>query len=140
MNTYALLSEDLLTIRGFDEKDPAVFATLASVKSGRYRIVNMATPAQPAFDPATQQVIQNGWTIGSTDVEPVWQIVTLSAAQQQAISAQGEWNNTIALNIVTACQNYINLSSPTQAQTNAAVLQLVKLVKSLMKNKFGIFS
>src|SRR5260221_5898041 len=113
LTQYAILDTTKTQVIGFDTIDSTIFATLPLTKTQFYRICNMI--AQPAINPATQAVVQNGWTITASDVQPVWLTVTQSAAQQQAISAQTNWNNTLALNLVAAFNAYVATAVPTQA-------------------------
>ena len=102
----------------------------------RLRPVNMTE--QPAFDPNTQRVVQTGWTVGPTDLQPVWQVVSLFASQQQEVAADTLWTSTLAGNLVTAFKAYINTAVPSQAATNQVVLQLVKAVNGLLQDKYGV--
>jgi len=133
---YAILDPTLTTIVSFETMDTASFAAFPTVKAQFYRIVNMT--AQPVIDPATQYVSQNGWTISSSDVEPVWVILSLTAAQETAYIANQLWSSTLATGLVTAFNAYIATSVPSQAATNAVVLQLVKCVSALLQSKYGV--
>jgi hypothetical protein len=44
----------------------------------------------------------------------------------------------MALGLVTAFRNYIATAVPSQAQTNAIVLQLVKCVSALLQDKYRV--
>lgn len=144
IQTYALVDSTHTIVEEIDQIDSAFIAALVAAsnpKANYYVPVNMASPAQPGFNPATQAVIQTGWTITyPTSVNPVWAVVTLTAAQQAAIADATDWTNTIALNLNTAFQTYISVAVPSQAQTNAVVLQLVKAVKALLQDRFGVTS
>jgi hypothetical protein len=134
---YAILDPTQTQIVAFETMDTASFAAFPAVKAQFYRIVNMTV--QPTFDPNTQAVIQNGWTITPVDVEPVWQIVALTAAQQQAVANQTDWNNTIALNLVAACTNAINnWATLTATQKDTILLDLVKLSRAELRFQFGV--
>jgi hypothetical protein len=134
---YAILDPTQTQIVAFETMDTASFAAFPAVKSQFYRIVNMT--AQPAFDPNTQAVQQNGWTITASDVEPVWQIVTLTAAQQQVIAAQNEYANMTAGNVVTFLHNAINNWSTLTAGQKDTVLQtLAKAVAAILRAQFGV--
>ena len=90
--TYALLSVNLLSVL-----ETRTFTVATNVKDGRYRPVVIT--AKPAFNAATQKVIQNGWTINPTNVNPVWQIVALSATEISDL----EWRaSQIAIRAVAA--------------------------------------
>lgn len=95
---------------------------------------------KPSFDPATQEVIQNGWTINpGVSVNPVWQVVPLTTPQLNSISAQNDFTALQTSNFISACNSYIALPSPTNAQTQQAVLVLVKFAKAIAKQN-GIFN
>ncbi len=68
--TYAILYPDLTVheIRTFTEPTVA--------REGFTRPVIMT--AQPNFNPVTQQVLQNGWTVSATGVTPNWEIVAFT--------------------------------------------------------------
>ena len=137
---YALLDPTLSTVVqapvSIDSSTVVTWVSQGNPKGTLYRIVNMI--AQPAFDPATQQVVQNGWTITATDVEPVWQVGQLSSDQVTSIANSTNWNNVLAQNIIAACDTYIAIPSPTAAQTQAAVLKIVKVIKALLQHVYNV--
>lgn len=141
MAQYAYLNADHTDVQQLADIDPAVYQTWvnnSNPKALAYLPVTMT--AHPAFDPATQQVSQSGWTIGASDVRPIWAIQTLPSDQQNAIAAQTELNAVIAGNIVTACDTYLNIANPTLAQSQAAVRKLVQFVKAFVKRTYGVTS
>jgi len=131
------LSEVLLASVAIDSALITSWQSAGNPKAALYRIINMV--AQPAFDPNTQAVIQNGWTITTDDVEPIWQIITLTAEQQQVVSNATQWNNTVALNLVAACTNAINnWSALSAAQKDTVLLYLVKFVRAELQYQYAI--
>ena len=91
LQQYATLTPDLSSVQSIDTWNSAEVSALQAAGNPKFtflRVVNMT--AQPAFDPTTQSVVQNGWTVTASDVEPVWQVISLSTAQQQ-------WNTVLAL-------------------------------------------
>src|SRR5260221_237079 len=135
---YAILDTTKTQVIGFDTIDSTIFATLPLTKTQFYRICNMI--AQPVINPATQAVVQNGWTITASDVQPVWLTITLTASQQQSVAAATNWNSTLALNLVTAFNAYIATAVPTAAQQTAVIVQLVKCVNALLQAQYGVFN
>jgi hypothetical protein len=133
---YAILDPTKTVIVAFETIDSAAFAAFPVIKSQYYRITNMI--AQPVFNPATQYVSQIGWTITGVDVQPIWQINALSAADQTSYTANQLWQTTLATNLVTAFNAYAAVAVPSQAQTTAVVLQLVKCVRALLQSQYGI--
>jgi hypothetical protein len=133
---YAILDYTKTIVTSFQTMDTAVFAALPAAQAQYYRIVNMTT--SPAFDPATQYTYQNGWIITANDIEPVWITATATPAQQQTYSAQQLWATTLQGNLITAFNNYISTAVPSQAQTNAIVLQLVKCIKALLQMEYSV--
>lgn len=141
MAQYAYLNADHTVVQSLTEIDPAVYQTWinnSNPKALFYLPINMI--AQPSFNAATQRVVQNGWTIGTSDVQPIWVVESLPTAQQNAIAAQTELNAVLAGNIVTACNNYLAIQTPTQAQKDAALRQLVQFVKAFVKRTYGVTS
>jgi hypothetical protein len=137
LSIYALLSADQTQVVGFNNIDPTVYPNLAASKQGAYRIVNMI--AQPGFNPATQQVVQNGWTITANDVQPVWVVQALTAAQLTALTAQTNYQAALALNIVAASTNAINnWATLSAAAKDTILLDLVKVVRGLLQVQFGV--
>jgi len=141
IQNYAQLSADLSTVLiapiSIDSVLVASWQTAGNPKGTLYRVINMI--AQPTFDPNTQAIIQNGWTITANDVEPVWQIITLTAAQQQVVSNATQWNNTVAINLVAACTNAINnWATLTAAQKDTVLLDLVKFVRAELQYQYAI--
>ena len=132
LQQYATLTPDLSAVQSIDTWNTAVVSALQTAGNPKFsflRVVNMIP--QPAFDPTTQSVVQNGWTVTASDVEPVWQVISLSTAQQQ-------WNNVVALNLVQACTNAINnWGSLTPPQKDTVLLDLVKFAQALLL-KFGV--
>jgi hypothetical protein len=128
MASYARLSSDQTQVVGFADIDPAQYAAWVSngnPKANSYRAVNLT--AQPTFDPATQTVQQNGWLITATDVQPNWQVVTLSAADQTVYqNTQNRLNliNTALNNLQNADNNWATL---TAAQKDQVLRYLVKI-------------
>ena len=136
---YAILDPTLTTIVGWEMADPAVMATLPVVKTQFYRPVNTST-TQPTFNPATQAVVQNGWTITPTDLEPVWQVVALTPAQITTNAAQAAWQTQLSSGLVTAFTTYAATAVPSPAATNAVILQLVKCVSAFLQSQYGVTS
>jgi len=132
LQQYATLTPDLSSVQSIDTWNSAEVSALQAAGNPKFtflRVVNMT--AQPAFDPTTQSVVQNGWTVTASDVEPVWQVQTLPTIQQQ-------WNNVVGLNLVQACTNAItNWGSLTAAQKDTVLLNLVKFARALLL-KFGV--
>ena len=138
LQQYATLDQTQAFIISIDTWDTTVVAALQAASNPKYtflRIVNMIT--QPEFNPATQCVVQNGWTISPSDIEPVWVVQALTAGQIATNNAIAAWNAQLSANLVTAFQNYIAIAVPTQAQTTAVVLQLVKCIQALLEAKYG---
>jgi hypothetical protein len=135
LQNYAILDPAKTIIVDFEMMDTVSFAAFPASKSQFYRIVNMI--AQPGFNPLTQQVVQTGWTITGTDVQPVWLVQGLTAAQQTAIASQNTWTTQLSSGLGAAFNTYIATAVPTQAQTNAVVLQLVKCVKALLAAQYN---
>ena len=138
LQQYATLDQTQAFIISIDTWDTTVVAALQAASNPKYtflRIVNMTT--QPGFNPATQCVVQNGWTISPSDIEPVWVVQALTAGQIATNNAIAAWNAQLSANLVTAFQNYIAIAVPTQAQTTAVVLQLVKCIQALLEAKYG---
>jgi hypothetical protein len=137
---YALLDPSLTTVLQapvtIESTVYAAWVSSGNPKGTQYRIINMI--AQPTFDPTTQQVVQNGWTITAIDVQPVWVVATLPAAAQQAIAATNIWNQTLTLNIVTAATNAINnWGNLTAAQKDTVLLAVVKVIRALLMHQYG---
>jgi hypothetical protein len=89
LQQYATLTPDLSSVQSIDTWNTTTVSALQAAGNPKFtflRVVNIT--AQPAFDPTTQSVIQNGWTITAVDVQPVWVVQTLSPATQQALAAQ----------------------------------------------------
>jgi hypothetical protein len=128
MAQYARLSADQTQVVGFSDIDSAQYAAWVAngnPKADSYRVVNMT--AQPAFDPATQAVQQNGWTITINDVQPNWQVVTLSSADQTTYqNTQNRLSliNTASTNLQNADANWATL---TAAQKDQVLRYLVKI-------------
>jgi hypothetical protein len=128
MAQYARLWPDQTQVVGFADIDPAQYAAWVSSgnpKAASYRVVNMT--AQPTFDPATQAVQQNGWTITTNDVQPNWQVVTLSSADQTAYqNTQNRLSliNTASNNLQNADANWATL---TAGQKDQVLRYLVKI-------------
>jgi hypothetical protein len=134
---YALLDIAKTSVIGFNQIDSTVFPTMAAAKTQYYRLVNMIT--QPVINPLTQKVIQNGWTISGVDVQPVWQTVALAQSEIDSATAQTNYTNTMALNIVAAATNAINnWGTLTPTQKDTVLLDVVKVVKALLQVQFGI--
>jgi hypothetical protein len=137
LSLYALLDSTQTSVIGFNNIDPTVFSKLATVKSQFYRLVNIT--AQPVINPLTQGVSQNGWTVSSVDVQPVWVTSALSQSQIDAATAQTNYNTVMALNIVAQCTNAIaNWALFTPAQKDTVLLRLVQVIKALLQIQFGI--
>lgn len=128
MASYARLSPDQTQVVGFADIDPAQYAAWVAngnPKASSYRVVNLT--AQPSFDPATQSVTQNGWTITANDVQPNWQVVTLSTADQTTYqNTQNRLSliNTASNNLQNADANWATL---TAAQKDQVLRYLVKI-------------
>lgn len=135
---YAILDNTQTVIVDFETMDTASFAAFPLIKSQCYRIVTMTS--QPAFNPATQMVVQNGWTINANDVEPIWVIQALTALQQQQFAATQNWNTQLAANLIADFTTYSAVAVPSQAQTTAVVRQLVKCVSALLQHQYGVFN
>jgi hypothetical protein len=79
LQQYALLDPSLTTVLQapvtIDGNQIAAWQTAGNPMGTQYRVINMT--AQPSFDPTTQGVVQNGWTVTASDVEPVWVVQTL---------------------------------------------------------------
>jgi UV DNA damage repair endonuclease len=128
MANYARLSPDQTQVIGFSDINPAQYDAWVSngnPKADSYRVVNLT--AQPAFDAATQAVQQNGWLITATDVQPNWQVVTLSATDQTTYqNTQNRLSliNTALNNLQNADNNWGTL---TLAQKDQVQRYLVKI-------------
>ncbi len=139
ISLYALLSSDKSSVIGFNLIDTNLFPSMAVAKTQYYRIVNLSTPAQPSFNSLTQSVVQNGWTISSVDVKPVWLIVALTSDQITAATALTNYQATLALNIVAAATSAItNWASLTSAQKDAVALDVVKVIRGILQVQFGV--
>ena len=133
--TYAILEADLTTVRRID-----TYAIPTNVKDGRAKPVTMTPP--PVINPATQKVVQNGWTVNTNDVTPVWQIVALTPAELEAIADATEkaevkeTRDEIAADIDASvidqaqAQAYIDLVAPTNNQRDAEVKDAAKRYKA----------
>lgn len=110
--TYAILNDDL------SFREVRTFTEQQAVKDGRARPVVMT--AQPAFNAATQKVIQNGWTIIETEANPVWQVVALTQAELDVISQASE-----AVIIKQAIATF-GAGTATNAQIQRALTYLLK--------------
>jgi hypothetical protein len=139
LQQYATLTPDLSSVQSIDTWNSAIVSALQAAGNPKFsflRIVNMT--AQPSFDPTTQVVVQNGWTVTTNDVEPVWQVIPLTPDQQQAAQNATQWNNVVGLNLVQAFTNAINnWGSLTPPQKDTVLLNLVKFVRVLLP-KFGV--
>jgi hypothetical protein len=135
LQNYAILDPTKTIIVDFEMIDTVNFAAFPVSKSQFYRIVNMI--AQPGFNPLTQQVVQTGWTITGVDVQPVWLVQGLTTAQQTYIASQNAWTSQLSAGLGAAFNTYIATAVPSQAQTNAVVLQLVKCVKALLAAQYN---
>jgi hypothetical protein len=139
LQQYATLTPDLSSVQSIDTWNSAIVSALQAAGNPKFsflRIVNMT--AQPSFDPTTQVVVQNGWTVTTNDVEPVWQVIPLTPDQQQAAQNATQWNNVVGLNLVQVFTNAINnWGSLTPPQKDTVLLNLVKFVRVLLP-KFGV--
>jgi DNA topoisomerase IA len=115
---YAILSADLQSVQEIRTITEAVNAKVEHTRP-------VVMTAQPAFDAATQKVIQNGWTISANDVTPIWQIVALSQAELDEIASR-----TQAQQIIDIADNFI-AGNGTATQVREA---LGRLLKRLAKN------
>lgn len=141
MSTYAQLdptSTAVVAIR--TDIDPSLYATWAAAgnpKATRLRVVNMT--AQPVFDPATQTVAQIGWTISSTDVQPVWAVQALSAGAQAALVNSSN-RMTLINNAVAALSNAdTNWATLPAAQKDTVLRHLVKVTAILLNQQSTLF-
>lgn len=80
---YAILSNDGLSVSNVQEMTPA-FINSILVANPVLIILPVTMIAQPVFDPLTQMVSQDGWTISDTDVQPIWVIEGQTPEQQAA--------------------------------------------------------
>ena len=139
MAQYAQLNESRTSVIKIADIDPAMVATWTSQgnpKLSSYRPVNMI--AQPAFNAATQSVIQNGWTISADDVQPIWLIQTLSSDEQAAVSNQTQWHTLLAGNVISQCDTFLAIPTPNAAQNAAAIQLIVKFIRAFAKSQLGI--
>ena len=78
-------------------------------------------------------------TITAADVEPVWVVQSLTAAQQQAIAFQNTYHNLITNGIVTAFNNSAaNWSAETVATKDTMLLNLIQLAAALLESEYGV--
>ena len=139
MAQYAQLNEAHTAVIKITDIDPSVvtqWISSSNPKLASYRPVNMIS--QPGFDPATQSVTQNGWTITANDVQPIWVINTLDAATQSSIAAQAAWNTLLSTNVISQCDNFLAIGTPTNAQNAAAIQLIVKFIRAFAKSQLGI--
>jgi hypothetical protein len=142
IQNYALLSGDLSTVIdpgpiAIDSTIVAAWVAAGNPKGARFRLINMI--AQPAFDATTQVCTQNGWTITTVDVQPVWQVVALSTTDQNAIAGQTEFQNLVAGNLVAYLHNSINnWATLTAAQKDTLLLRLTRAMVAIVRAQFGV--
>ncbi len=140
LQQYALLDQTKTFVVEIETIDSVVFASLAPAKTAFYLPVSMT--AQPSITPATQFVVQNGWTVNSgVNVTPVWVIQTLSASDQKVVANQTQWTNALALNIVTAGNNAINNWVPGgtySAAKDTVLLDVLKVVVAMLEAQYGV--
>jgi hypothetical protein len=130
----------------FLDIDPAFIAAAKAAgnpKGSAYLPVNMT--AQPTTDPSTgqpidpskQAVVQNGWTVNTTneDVEPVWQVVALTADQQTAYQqAQYAKAQLVTSDLQTAVNNWATL---TAAQKDAVLKRVTQIAIAVIRRLGG---
>jgi hypothetical protein len=137
---YALLDPTLQNVVEIDTIDTAIYAAwqaAANPKATQFLPVNMI--AQPGFNPATQQVIQNGWTITAVDVQPVWVVQALTTAQLTANTAQANWQAAVALNLVTGITTALNnWGTLTPAQKDVLLQDVLKVLRGMLQITYGI--
>jgi len=119
--TYGLLNADLTLreIRTFGEP----------VRAEDGRALPVVITAQPAFNAATQKVVQNGWTVNVTDITPIWQIVALTQAELDENTERSQ----IATILATAQAMLDGTGTTAQRQTRVEQA-LGRLLKRLAKN------
>jgi hypothetical protein len=129
---YAVLDPTQSFIVGFKFLD-----STSNPDPGTFRPV--ATLTQPVFNPVTQFVIQNGWTINPSSVTPNWLVQNLSNAAAQDINNSQIWASTLAQNIVTQGTNALaNWSSLTPTQKDVVLQNCVKVIVGLLRYQFGV--
>lgn len=141
MPTYALLDPTLTSVLGVrNDIDPTLYAAWVASgnpKATRLRVVNMI--AQPAFDPATQSIAQTGWTISPSDVQPIWAIQVLSAAQQALVVNQSN-RLTLINNALTALSSAdANWATLTALQKDTVLRHLLKVTVILLNQQAALF-
>lgn len=82
-------------------REIVVITATVLCKDGRSKSVVMT--AQPGFNPATQKVIQSGWTVNASDVTPIWQVVALTQAELDENTAKSQ-----LVTILAAAEDMIN--------------------------------
>jgi hypothetical protein len=125
----------------FINVDPAqvqVWQAQGNPKALAYLPVNIT--AQPTYTAGTQTVVQTGWQINTTnnDVEPVWQVVALTAAQQTAYTASQFYQQQITavsdLNTLITTLNSSTWASMSAANQTTVIKRFAQILKALIQH------
>jgi hypothetical protein len=141
MAQYAQLDDGhTVVVKAPIEIDPAIYSVwVANGNPKASAYLPITDVAKPSFNAATQQVVQNGWTISPTDVQASWSVQALDAATQASIAGQTDFQTVLAGNVVTALTAADNnWATLTALQKDNVAHLLVKVIKALLRSKFGV--
>lgn len=97
----------------------------AQFEAKEERIRPVVMTVKPAFNASTQKVVQTGWTVLSSEVNPIWSVVSLSPSELQALQQEANFSQL---------DNWIatfEAGTATGAQVQTAMARVLKELKRL---------